>query len=533
MNSWETSKCFANAITAFYKEGDDDYNMKPAILVDSENRAVGRIKSGDSVIFCCTRGEREVQLTDSFVLPDFEYFERRSFHDLYFTIFTLYHHKYLSLDVPVVFKPKAVQVTIGSVISENGLTQLHIAESEKFAHVTFFFNGGSNASYPGEEDVKIESPKGVPFEKVPELSVFKIVSKLVEALEDHKYNFIVVNFANGDVIGHTHNFDAKIACAKKVDEALQSSVEKALKNGYTVVITADHGILETGFKEDGKINVAHTKVPVPFIIVDLFNKHVKLRAGRLANVASTILELMGLKVPDCFEQSLLVEKPSYTNKKLVLIILDGWGIGKEDHTNPIFVANPAFFNKLVREFPNTFLKASGEDVGLLPGKAGNSEAGHMNIGAGRVVPQDDVIVKNSFEDGSFFSNEVLIEAVRRLERTKGNLHLIGLLSERSSHGNVEYILKCLELAKKFGLREAFIHLILDGRSTEPFSAPTMILSLGEKLQQIGLGTICTIFGRGIALDRSQDYVGKTKLAYDALVFGVGRHVKCHEMGDRK
>ncbi|MGB9821787.1 MAG: alkaline phosphatase family protein [Pseudothermotoga sp.] len=521
----ETSLLFAEAVRQAYMSGEEDYNMKPFVLADCKGKPVGLIEDGDSVIFCCKRGEREVQLTDCFVLTDFSYFPRKEFRNLRFVVFTLYHHKYIPLGVPVAFKPKPMKNTLAEVISSYNLKQLHVAESEKFAHVTFFFNGGSNVTFSGETDLVIPSPKDVPFELVPQLSLPKVASVLTEALQQKEFDLIVANFANGDVIGHTSNFEAKVLCAREVDKHLQQVVETALQNGYTVVVTADHGILETGLKPNGKPNVSHTNEPVPFVIVNSLLKGLKLKRGRLANVAPTILQLMGLQIPNEFEDTLLSEKLLRTVDRILLLILDGWGIGKKDATNPIHVANTRYFNYLAENFSFTLLSASGEDVGLLPGKPGNSEAGHMNIGAGRIVLQDDVIIQRSMNDGTFFENPVLIEAVEMVNSTNGKLHIIGLLSEKSSHGTLEYIIRTLELAKFGNLNNALVHLILDGRSTEPGSAPEMIINLGKTLKQIGIGTICTVVGRGIALDRSGDYLGKTKVAYDALVYGIGRHVR--------
>ncbi|KUK24926.1 MAG: Phosphoglycerate mutase, 2,3-bisphosphoglycerate-independent [Thermotoga sp. 50_1627] len=523
----ETSRCMAEAVRQAYQNGEDDYNMKPLVLVDKYRKPIGTVKDGDSVIFCCKRGEREVQLTDSFVLPDFGHFPRRNFDNLGFVIFTLYHQKYLSLEnVRVAFKPQRIENPLARIISENGLRQLHIAESEKFAHVTYFFNGGTNTPYPGEDDVKIPSPRGIPFEQVPQLSLPQLVAALEDPLSKREYDFIVVNFANGDVIGHTPNFHAKVLCAEAVDRHLERVVNKALESEYTVLVTADHGILEMGIKPNGEPNVSHTTAPVPFIIISKDTRKLKLKTGKLANVASTVLQIMGLNTPADYEQGLLTEGANVLSRKVVLIILDGWGIGNEDSSNPIHVANTRYFKTLTKKFPFTVLEASGESVGLLPGKPGNSEAGHMNIGAGRIVQQDDVIIQKSIEDGSFFTNPELLWSMSRLEKTKGNLHLIGLLSEKSSHGNMDYLLYTLRIAKAHGLTKAFLHVILDGRSTEPGSAPELLAKLGDALRTMKLGTICTVVGRGIALDRSGDYVGKTRLAYNAMVFGEGKHVRC-------
>lgn len=518
--------CLARAIQKEYENGQTDYSMHPLVVVDKANQPAGVIADGDSVIFCCKRGERETQLTDSFVDPQFGYFERKRLRDLYFATFTLYHNKYSSWNIPVAFKPEMTEGTLGEVIAKEGLRQLRIAESEKFAHVTFFFNGETNSAFCGEERISIDSPKNVPFDSVPALSLPQVSSRLIQEIESEKYHFVVTNFANGDIIGHTSNFDAKVACAREVDRRLQEVTQHALSKGYTVCVTADHGVLETGFKDNGNPNVSHTKALVPFIIVDPHVKGSTLKNGRLSNIAATILDMMGIAKPDNYNESLFVSKPAFRNNRILLIILDGWGIGKQDGRNPIYTAHTAFFDSLMRDYPVATLLASEENVGLLPGKAGNSEAGHMNIGAGRVVPQDDVIIQQSIESGSFFQNQVLVRAIDRLKEAGGNLHLIGLLSHKSSHGTMDYMLNVLDIARARGTERAFLHVILDGRSTDPGSAPDLVRELGASLDHIGIGQIASIVGRGIALDRDHNYIGKTKLAYDAMVHGTGTFIRC-------
>jgi 2,3-bisphosphoglycerate-independent phosphoglycerate mutase len=201
--------------------------------------------------------------------------------------------------------------------------------------------------------------------------------------------------------------------------------------------------------------------------------------------------------------------------------LDGWGDGFPNESNPIFVGKTPFWDELHQIYTFSQLKASGEAVGLQVGKAGNSEAGHMNIGAGRIVPQDDVRLDHAMQDGSFFGNEIFNQAIEAVTRNKGKLHLIGLLTEKSSHGAIDYPLALLKLAKQKGLENAYLHLIFDGRSTEPGSAPLLLEKLETKMQEIGIGQIVTAIGRGIALDRDGNYA-KIKKAYDAFVDGVGQ-----------
>jgi 2,3-bisphosphoglycerate-independent phosphoglycerate mutase len=209
---------------------------------------------------------------------------------------------------------------------------------------------------------------------------------------------------------------------------------------------------------------------------------------------------------------------------VVLVILDGWGIGREDETNPIFLADTPVWDKITGRYPFTTLEASGEAVGLRKGKKGNSQAGHMNMAAGRVVPQDDVRIDTAFKDGSFYENEAFLEAIDRAREKKAALHLLALLSRKSSHGSVDYPLALLRLAKERGLRKVYIHIIFDGRSTDPGSAPQLLEEFGREMEGIGIGQIVSGMGRGVALDRDKNYREKTKLAYDALVFGKGKTV---------
>jgi 2,3-bisphosphoglycerate-independent phosphoglycerate mutase len=248
-----------------------------------------------------------------------------------------------------------------------------------------------------------------------------------------------------------------------------------------------------------------------------------LRDGKLADVAPTVLSALGIPQPGAMEGARLVPDHDWGGKRRVLlVILDGWGIGKPDDTNPIFLAQTPFWDKLIRTHPSSRLQASGEAVGLQAGKTGNSEAGHMNLGAGRVVLQDDVRLDRAMQDGSFQTNEVFCQALTKVERRGTKLHLIGLLTEKSSHGSIDYPLALLRMAKERGLKDVYLHMILDGRSTEPGSAPLLLEKLQDKIDEIGVGQVVSVIGRGIALDRDGNY-GKTQRAYDALVYGKGTH----------
>ncbi|NTV36966.1 MAG: phosphoglycerate mutase (2,3-diphosphoglycerate-independent), partial [Anaerolineaceae bacterium] len=208
-----------------YAGGQTDYGMEPIVLADPQGHPVGRIADGDAVIFCCRRGEREIELTEAFTDLAFDHFPRPDFKNLNFVILTLYHEKFK--DLPVAFAPSKIQATLGETVSKAGLRQLRTSESEKFAHITFFFNGGNSVPFPGEEGVRIPSPRGVPFDQVPGLSLDKVTEQVLEGIEKH-YDLIVTNFANGDVIGHTANNEAKVKCAEIVDTNLGVVVDAAI-----------------------------------------------------------------------------------------------------------------------------------------------------------------------------------------------------------------------------------------------------------------------------------------------------------------
>ena len=516
-------KKLAQAVRASYREGQVDYSMEPLVLEDEAGTPVGTIKSGDAVIFCCRRGEREIELTDAFTASDFSYFPRERLKDLDFVILTMYHEKYKHM--PIAFAPVAVEKPLAQCISEAGMKQLHLAESEKYAHITYFLNGGHSQAFPGEDDVRIPSPKGIPFDCVPQLSLPSVAIEVKEGISKG-YDLIVANFANGDVIGHTSNFQAKVACAACVDQHLGEVARFAVDKNYVVMITADHGNLEVAYTKEGKPHVAHTANPVPFFLIDpKAPAPICPSQGSLQDVAPTVLQVLNLKQPSIMGGKSLVPGHDFgKGRKVLLIILDGWGIGKEDDSNPIFAADTPFWDALCTNYPMAQLQACGRAVGLQEGKAGNSEAGHMNIGAGRMVMQDDVRLDAAMKDGSFRNNPVLRKTIQKAAQRGAALHLLALLSKKSSHGSVDYPLALLNMAKEEGLSEVYLHMILDGRSTEPGSAPALLEELDTGLAEIGMGTIVDGVGRGIALDRDGNY-HKIQQAYECMVLGKGRRYR--------
>ena len=508
-------EALARAVEAAYGRGETDYSLEPMVLVDDAGAPVGKIRDGDHVVFCCRRGEREIELTEAFTDPAFPHFERDYMKDLEFVIMTMYHEKFKNL--PIAFAPERVKMPLAQVLSEAGLRQFHCSESEKFAHVTFFFNGGYNQPFPGETDYCVPSPKGIPFDQKPELSLPTVAEKVEEAV-DEGYDFIVTNFANGDVIGHTANKDAKLLAAAAISKYVDRVAHYAKEKGYVVAVTADHGNIEALYTKEGKPHGAHTTNLVPFIILDPKGRPLTLRDGRLGDVAPTVLSVLGVEQPVEMTGRSLIETPDFHNDKMMLIILDGWGFGTHDEGDAIYLADTPAWDAMLAHYPSSKLRASGEDVGLQSGKAGNSEAGHNNLGAGRIVAQDDIRMDAAIKDGSFKSNPVFLHAINAAKEEGTALHLLAYLTEKSSHGCIDYPLMLTEMAE--GVEKVYLHIIFDGRSTEPGSAPAMLRALDAKLAAIGRGVVVDGVGRGVALDRDGNYA-KVKRAYDAMTLGTG------------
>ncbi len=508
-------EALARAVERAYAQGQTDYSLEPMVLVDAQGEPVGKIKDGDHVIFCCRRGEREIELTEAFTEPDFPHFEREYMRKLDFSIMTMYHEKFK--DLPIAFAPERVVRPLAQVIAEAGLRQFHCSESEKFAHVTFFFNGGYNRPFPGETDLCVPSPKGIAFDQKPELSLPTVAEK-VEAAVDEGYDFIVTNFANGDVIGHTANTQAKLAAAATVSVYVDRVARYAKERGYVVAVTADHGNIEELYTKEGKPHGAHTTNLVPFLVLDPQGREPRLHDGRLGDVAPTILQVLGLKQPEEMSGRSLIENQDFRGDRVMLIILDGWGFGSGDEGDAIYLADTPAWDAMLEKLPGCRLRASGEDVGLKAGKAGNSEAGHNNLGAGRIVAQDDVRMDQAIKDGSFRRNPVFLHSIEAARQEGSALHLLAYLTEKSSHGCIDYPLMLTEMAE--GVEQVYLHIIFDGRSTEPGSAPAMLRALDEKLAAIGRGVVVDGVGRGIALDRDKNYA-KVKRAYDAMTLGAG------------
>ena len=298
----EPSSDMVEAMQKSYDEGVTDEFVKPIVAIDEQGQVIGTIKPNDVVIFFNYRNDRAKELTIVLTQEDMPEVGMKTM-PLYYCCMTPYDAKFEGLHI--LFDKENVQNTIGEYVSKQGLKQLRIAETEKYAHVTFFLNGGREELFENEERILVASPKVATYDLQPEMSAYEVKDKLVEALGEQKYDFICLNFANGDMVGHTGIYDAIVKAVKAVDECVEAVVEAAVANGYEVVQIADHGNADNAINEDGSANTAHSLNPVPIVVVS--DRVAKVENGVLADVAPTVLKLMGLEQPEEMTGKALVE----------------------------------------------------------------------------------------------------------------------------------------------------------------------------------------------------------------------------------
>ena len=298
----EAATDMVEAMQRSYDEGVTDEFVKPIVRINAEGEVVGRIKPNDVVIFFNYRNDRAKEITIVLTQEDMPA-EGMHTMPLYYCCMTPYDAKFEGLHI--LFDKENVRNTIGEYVSSLGLSQLRIAETEKYAHVTFFLNGGRETEFDNESRILVASPKVATYDLQPEMSAYEVKDKLVEALNTQKFDFICLNFANGDMVGHTGIYEAIEKAVKAVDECVADVVETAKANGYEVVMIADHGNADNAVNEDGTPNTAHSLNPVPIVVVSDRVKSVK--DGILADVAPTVLKLMGLEQPAEMTGEALVE----------------------------------------------------------------------------------------------------------------------------------------------------------------------------------------------------------------------------------
>ena len=276
-----------------YEAGLTDEFHKPIIITEEDGTPKAQIKEGDVVLFFNYRTDRGRELTNALSQNDFPDFGMKKL-DLYYTTITLYDESFEGINV--IYNTDNIKNTIGEVLSDAGKKQIRIAETEKYPHVTFFFSGGQETPFEGESRILRNSPKVATYDLKPEMSAYELKDALCEDLEKGEADFVCLNFANGDMVGHTGMMDAAIKACEAVDECAQAVIETGLANGYSTLLIADHGNCETMMNPDGSPHTAHTTNPVPMILID--NELKEIKDGVLGDVAPTILKLMGVSQPE-------------------------------------------------------------------------------------------------------------------------------------------------------------------------------------------------------------------------------------------
>jgi len=294
------------AVQKSYQNNVTDEFIQPIAVVDDAQNPIGTVKEGDVVLCFNFRTDRGREITEVLTQQDFPAQGMKKL-SLYYITLTNYDDSFK--DVKVIFDKDNLENTLGEVVSKAGKKQIRIAETEKYPHVTFFFSGGREEPFAGESRILCPSPKVATYDLAPEMSANEIKDKIIVELNKKEPDFICLNFANPDMVGHTGVFSAAVKACETVDACAQQVTEAALKNGYTTIIIADHGNADMMINDDGSPNTAHTTNLVPCILVDNDYKG-KLKNGKLGDLAPTILTLMGIPIPEKMIGDVLLETSS-------------------------------------------------------------------------------------------------------------------------------------------------------------------------------------------------------------------------------
>jgi 2,3-bisphosphoglycerate-independent phosphoglycerate mutase len=297
----KTTQNITAEIQKSYDNDISDEFIDPIVLTDDNDNPVAKLSEKDVVIYFNFRTDRGRQLTQALSQDDFPEYDMKKL-TLYYVTMTKYDDRFENVNV--IFQKSNIKATLGEVLEYEGKKQIRIAETEKYPHVTFFFSGGREKPFAGERRLMCDSPKVATYDLQPEMSAYDITDKIVPELEGESADFICLNFANPDMVGHTGNFDAAVKACETVDICAKKVAETAFENGYSVIIIADHGNSETMKNPDGSANTAHTTNPVPLILMDRDIK--SIRDGKLGNIAPTILKLMGITQPDLMTEDPLI-----------------------------------------------------------------------------------------------------------------------------------------------------------------------------------------------------------------------------------
>jgi len=291
------------AIQESYDEGVTDEFIKPIVVVDEQDHPIGTIRQGDVVICFNFRTDRLRQITTALTQKDFPEFGMKTLDLLYYTM-TNYDESFKG--IKIIYDKENVKNTLGELVAKSGKKQIRIAETEKYAHVTFFFSGGREEEFENEKRILIPSPKVATYDLQPEMSAYKVKDAIVAELKKQEADFICLNFANGDMVGHTGVYKVILKAIEAVDKCVNEVVEAAKANGYTCLIIADHGNADHTINPDGTPNTAHSLNPVPCILVS--DEYKKINNGILADVAPTILTIMGMDIPEEMTGKVLIEE---------------------------------------------------------------------------------------------------------------------------------------------------------------------------------------------------------------------------------
>ncbi len=291
----------AVAMENSYRDGITDEFIKPIVMADEDGEPLTRISDGDVVIFFNFRTDRGRQLTQALSQQAFHEYNLHPL-ELYYVTMTNYDDTFENIHV--VYDKENIQDTLGEVLERAGKQQIRIAETEKYPHVTFFFNGGREEPFTGEQRIMCPSPKVATYDLKPEMSAFEVRDAIVAALKEEKADFVCLNFANPDMVGHTGSMEAAIKACETVDACAKEVIESGLEHGYSTLVIADHGNSDTMINPDGSPNTAHTTNPVPLILVDPDRK--SIRDGVLGDIAPTVLEIMEIKKPELMTRKSLL-----------------------------------------------------------------------------------------------------------------------------------------------------------------------------------------------------------------------------------
>jgi 2,3-bisphosphoglycerate-independent phosphoglycerate mutase len=292
------------ALEASYDEDVTDEFVEPRRIDYEEAAYDTRVGDGDAVIFFNFRADRARQLTRAFTDANFDGFERDPLDDLRYVTMTTYEKEF---DLPVAFTKVDLEDTLGEVISQRGGRQLRVAETEKYAHVTYFFSGGREDPFEGEDRILVPSPKVATYDLQPEMSAPEVAERAATAMRETPYNLVVLNFANPDMVGHTGDFEAAVKAIEAIDAGTKTVVEAARETGYSISIIADHGNADKMRNPDGSPHTAHTTSLVPHLIIkDGFDG--PIQDGKLGDIAPTILALLGGEIPEAMDGDVLVAR---------------------------------------------------------------------------------------------------------------------------------------------------------------------------------------------------------------------------------